>query len=293
MITIKRDRGWEKPESWQDVESIPGYVRDIDPLSIQLDAVVGKYREPELRICGFSNCHTKHFRGYLVTTKDGRITNIGVDCGRKHFGVDFENMSRQLDRDWLNQERRESIFSALGKLDAWKSACDDLMNGKRGASWLSKQHREMQDFKTGLPRSILRSIQEMMRTGRTVLYKERAATEQEKAFAKETGQRMPNIVQEEVGTLKGLSGLAKMEELLPKDLIPNLDAIAEIDVDAATEGDLQFWSKWCGEVDVKVEQAKSIIDSAQIFFHEDNISKLAEISSTKDEERSIMRFAKK
>ena len=53
MITIKSDRGWENPRSWDDVTSWPGYVSEIDPKVLELFAVIGKYRESERKVCRF------------------------------------------------------------------------------------------------------------------------------------------------------------------------------------------------------------------------------------------------
>ena len=295
MITIKKDRGWEKLESWEDIKSLPGYVRDIDPKAVKMEAVIGKYREPELRVCGLSNWHTKHFRGYLVSTIDGRVTNIGVDCGKNHFGVDFEIMSRQLDRDWQNQEHRESILSAKNRLDEWSSNCHRLLNDEHGASWLYKQHKSLMNFEKGLPEIIARKLKELMKNGNNILTRERAATKQEKEIAKETGQKMAAVIIEEVGVIKGLNGLSNIDELrslLPKDLVPNLEVLKDINVTNASENDLRYWSKWCGEVDDKIAEASLIIEDARKFFAIENISMFTEIAESRNEEKSVMRIAR-
>ncbi len=54
MITIKSDSGWENPQSWNDVTSLPGYVSEIDPKVSELFAVIGKYRESERKVCSIS-----------------------------------------------------------------------------------------------------------------------------------------------------------------------------------------------------------------------------------------------
>jgi hypothetical protein len=58
-----------------------------------------------------------HSRGYPVATKDGWLTNIGKDCGRICFGVDFETMSRQFDKDIAAKESRERIWSFSFRAD--------------------------------------------------------------------------------------------------------------------------------------------------------------------------------
>ncbi len=44
MITLNTERGLERIESWSDVESLPGFKRDIDPKTVKLSSIIGKYR---------------------------------------------------------------------------------------------------------------------------------------------------------------------------------------------------------------------------------------------------------
>ncbi|MEW8348577.1 MAG: hypothetical protein AB2687_09720 [Candidatus Thiodiazotropha taylori] len=297
MITIKKgDRGWENPENWEDVESLPGFVKDIDPREVELDAVIGKYREPELRVCGFSTCRTKHFRGYIASTKDGRVTNIGVDCGKKHFGVDFETMSRQLDRDWQNQQRRLEISAAQNMCDGWIIKCSNLINGDRAASWINRQYRLIIDREDGLPPSVSQDLLKLIKSGDNVLYRERTATEQEKDIARETGQQQLEIIREEIGSIQGIKGLGLIEELrniLPKDLELNLKNLSEIDVNKCTDTELRYWAKWSGEVESKFTRATMIIEDARKFFNQDNITLLSEIALNRKDEKKVMLIAKK
>lgn len=295
MITIKIDRGWENPKTWDAVESLPGYVKDVDPSTAKLNSVIGKYREPEFRVCGLSNCHTKHYRGYLATTTDGRITNIGVDCGKKHFGVDFETMSRQLDRDWQNQERRETLTAGLNKVEGWQKKCEFLLNSEHSASWLYKQYRLINSADGGLPKRVINILRDMMKKGTNVLIIEREATQREKEIAVEMGQQIPIAISDEVGLVKGLSGLNRIDELrdiLAKDLEPNLNAFATINVEDMKEQDLRYWSKWCGEVESKLNTAAAIIEDATQFFSRENILQLGEVVDGRDDEKVVMTIAK-
>ncbi len=72
----------------------------------QLEAIIGRYSFLDKIKCGLSNCHTPHGRGYIVTTKAGLQTNIGKDCGKTYFGVDFETLPKKFDRDMTAAESR-------------------------------------------------------------------------------------------------------------------------------------------------------------------------------------------
>src|SRR5262245_30741678 len=118
MITLNTERGLVHVESWQEVLELPGFVPELDPETARLDAIIGSYLMPEEVPCGLSNCRQPHNRGYLVTTKDGRVTNMGQYCGRRHFAVDFETLRRTFDRDTLRKQRRELITAAKHRIDA-------------------------------------------------------------------------------------------------------------------------------------------------------------------------------
>src|SRR3546814_4713524 len=82
MITINGEKGFVRIESWDDIESRPGFAKDIDPRSVKLKAIIGSYTFSDYIPCGLSTCHQPHGNGFLVVTVDGRETNIGRICGR-------------------------------------------------------------------------------------------------------------------------------------------------------------------------------------------------------------------
>lgn len=296
MITIKRDKEWVKVESWADVEGLPGYVPELDPKAVELDAVFGWYHEPELHVCGLSNCHTRHYRGYLVSTKDGQVTNIGHECGATQFGVEFETMSRQLDRDWQSQERREAVRAALARVPEWQARCAELLHGERGASWLDKEHRVLSHAASGLPAALARVVRDLIRSGDETLVRVRVATEREREIARETGQRVPQEVREEVGELAGVAVLGRIEELrelLPRNLEPGLATLAALDVEQASDSELRHWAKWVSEVEGELRRAADIVDAGRVFFTKDNVSQLAELATTGSDEKAVMRLARR
>jgi hypothetical protein len=294
MIAIKTDRGWFKFKTWQEVEELPGYIKDINPKVIKLKKVMGPYREPELRVCGLSTCRHKHYKGFIVELEDGRVTNIGADCGNTHLGVEFDVQSRQIVRDWASQERREAINSAKNRVEGWQKECEQLRNGEHGASWLLKQNKAMRDQNNGLPDTVTRFLQDAVRTGDNSVYTERAATQQEREIAKETGQGNLPFIKENVGTLTGMAGLSEinsLRDILAVDLEVHLKILVDLDVESLTDKDLQFWAKWCSEVDGKIDKVRSIIKDTQRFFTRENIGLLFEMVQG-DEGKQVMKFAK-
>lgn len=298
MITLNTERGLVRIDTWEDVESQPGFTQEINPKEVQLDTIIGRYRLPDYVVCGLSSCHHKHFRGYLVTTKEGTITNIGKDCGKTHFGVDFETLSRQFDRDMANAERRETLQAAKAKLDGWLSEVDSLKDQDKGASWLNKQIKAIRD----LPEKVRDALNKMIRDRSPVVTKQRLATKQEKEIMvemrdlREEDAQGPVYIDDDVGSLNGLSVFYPendIRELLIKDVHAGLSHIQGMDVESATEHKLRTWAKWVSEVDNKLKQCRGIIKIGPRFFDAENISLLAEICDTPEDEKQVMAFARR
>lgn len=87
MITLNTDKGLIRIEAWEDVESRPGFVKNLDPTKHELASIIGRYILKEPIRCGLSNCHTPHAKGYIVTTKEGHETNIGKYTLRMTLGT--------------------------------------------------------------------------------------------------------------------------------------------------------------------------------------------------------------
>lgn len=301
MITINSEKGLVRIDTWDDVISRPGFTQEVNPKEVQLDAIIGRYRLPDFVPCGLSSCHKKHFRGYLVTTKQGTITNIGKDCGKTHFGVDFETLSRKFDRDMANIERREALKTAKAKLGGWLSEVERLKDEAKGASWLNKQIKAIRDPVNGLPEKVRDALDKMVKSRSSIVTKERLATKQEKEIMvetqglKEEDAKGPVYVDDEIGALQGLSALYAendIRELLIKDLQTNLMHVQGMNIESASESELRTWAKWTSEVDNKLEQCREIIKTGMRFFGAENISLLAEICDTPVDERKVMAFAR-
>lgn len=158
MITINGEKELVRVESWGDIESRPDFDGRLNPVDHELDAIIGSYVFAEKIPCGLSSCRTLHGRGYLVATKDGRLTNIGKDCGRIYFGVDFETMSRQFDKDIAAKEKRERLWSFSFKADDIARTIERIRkgeNGVRGADWVHKNSRPLVTMNQGCPDPVI------------------------------------------------------------------------------------------------------------------------------------------
>lgn len=62
---------------------IVDFEYDEDPVTMGC-----RFKEQEK--CGIKSCGQYHNYGFIIRTKCNKFYNIGQDCGRSHFGVDFD-----------------------------------------------------------------------------------------------------------------------------------------------------------------------------------------------------------
>ncbi|MEF9443407.1 hypothetical protein OWT26_25875 [Burkholderia sp. 1A5] len=120
LITINTDKQLIRVDTWDAILERAGFTNDLDPKQHELKAIIGRYAFRDKLRCGLSSCHTPHNRGYIVVTKSGLETNIGKDCGKTHFGVDFNDMSRQFERDVTEKENREPSGASISAWTSWR-----------------------------------------------------------------------------------------------------------------------------------------------------------------------------
>lgn len=283
MITINTEKQLVRIDSWEQVLERPGFNGNLDPTKHELKAIIGRYVFKDKLLCGLSSCHTPHNRGYLVVTKDGLETNLGKDCGRTHFGVDFNDMSRQFERDMTEKENRETLWSFHFKLDEFFQAIEELRRGDRGADWVHKKSRPLLELNKGCPQEVVRRIADLLKTGGSTVFTQRVATAKETELEEgRTGRSRPrpHYVDEPVGQVNHLDALRPendLREILVLDLEAKGKELAELDIDAMTHEQLARWVKWVGTVEGKLDRAREAIDTGRRLLVEANLSCLAAI----------------
>lgn len=266
MIILNRDKELVTVENWEAIVSRPGFNGSLDPGAHTLDSIIGRYTFRDYVPCGLSNCHTPHGKGYIVVTKDGQETNIGKDCGRNYFGVDFETLSAQFDRDLQEKEYREKVFSFVFKLDEVQANIEQLRGGEFGGTWVYKASRPLVEGGKDVPGPVVRHIAQMIRTGNPILTVPREATEEEiKQREQREGRSLerPQYVDEPIAELAGLDALYSennLKTLLIIELSEPLKDLETVDVDALDFNGARKWARWIGEVDGKMARAAHAID---------------------------------
>lgn len=264
MITLNGERGFETVESWDDILALPGFVEELDPKSNKLKQIIGRYLFKEYISCGLSTCRQPHGKGYVVTTASGQVTNIGNGCGKTHFGVDFQEQSKIFERSLTEHNNREKLASFMFQLDEHLEYIASIKKAQKGANWVYKRSKDLTNKERGVPETIISKIHQLVRSRTGTLIKERQATEAEvkdmEAIQNKALPR-PQYIEVSIGTIKGIEALYPendIRNLVILDLEENLKVISEIDLDNTTYKDLQYWSKWISNFDVKLEYIDSI-----------------------------------
>jgi hypothetical protein len=290
VIILNSQRELVRVESWTDITERVSFSGNLDPSTHTLDSIIGRYAFGDKVPCGLSNCHTPHHKGYIVVTKDGRETNIGKDCGKTYFGVDFETLSNKFDRDITEKENREKLWAFYFRCDEVAAQVTAIRQGEHGADWVHKQLQALQDSRNVTTKAARRIM--LMAKGRDArLTRDREATEEEVAQLEEAqGRRLPRpqYVTERIGELAGLDALYpenNLKAILIEDVSERLKAVNELAIDSVGYEQLRGWSRWIGGLDAVFERALQAVRSGRTLLTKENLSPLAEAAALNTDER--------
>jgi hypothetical protein len=160
MITISVERGLVRLNSWEELYETPGFVLALDPKSAQLKEIIGVYSFGTRQPCGLKNCKQPHGNGYLVTTNDGRVTNLGSVCGKSAFSVAFTSLEKIFNRGLRAKERRERLEALQNRLPAILVRFASLRNNTRPSYKAITALRG-----SGVPQLVADTIKRMIRSG--------------------------------------------------------------------------------------------------------------------------------
>lgn len=297
MIEIKRDKELLRVEGIDEVRSRPGFNPNLDPTKHELGAIIGRYIEPEKVICGLSNCHQPHARGYIVSTKDGQETNIGKDCGKTHFGVDFVDLSRQFDRDITEKENRDRLWSFSFQIDTLKERIHELRSCEHGADWVHNKTRYLVMPNKGLT-EVVRVIGNMIRMRESTLQVDRQATEEEIArieVAQGRKPQRPHYISEDVAEIVGIEAMYPendVRELLVKNLESRIKDFEEQNIDALCYTALISWVKWTQTVEKTMNRATEAVGYGTRLLDPANLAPFEKIIRNKQEVSIFRKFLK-
>jgi hypothetical protein len=269
VITISTNKGLIKVENWADIEERVGFLKDLNPADHELDSIIGRYVFADKIRCGLSTCHKPHAKGYIVATKSGRETNIGKDCGKTYFGVDFEILTKQFDRDITESDNRDLLWNFRFQLHELESKIEALRREKRGADWVYKHSQSLINLSPRCPAEVVRRVSAMVKTKSNLLSVQREATKQEienlEVIQKKKLER-PYYIDEPIAEIAGIEVLYPendLRKLLVLELEENIKVFKAKDVDSMTFDQLAYWKKWATSVERTLDVAGAAVAAGQ------------------------------
>lgn len=297
MITLNLDKSIVKVDSWEEITSLAGFTPNLDPKNHKLESIKGRYIFREKINCGLSNCHTPHAKGYIVETKDGAITNIGKDCGKAYFGVDFETLSNQFNRLSTEIENRELLWNFNFKIEDYEEKLHQLRQVDSGDK-IYKKSRLLISINGDCPNQIVREISSLIQSRPGVLKKSREATPVEIETIRETQNKtitLPYYIEEEISVIHGISFLYPendLKQILINGIQESLRSFKELDIDSLNYNDLKFWSKWLSSLDNNFEKTEAIIKDGKALLTYENLHPFINILSENSEKSQFQKFLK-
>jgi len=299
VITLNTEKGLVRIESWDDIVLRPGFLATVDPKTVKLKEIIGSYSFDTFIPCGLSTCHQPHGTGFLVATDSGNETNIGRICGKRHFSVEFSQMSRIFLGRVRAQQNRELLWQLKSRLYTIASEVAALRTEPLGAAWIHPRISRLTGASVGLPQPIINAIREAIRRDGTLM-RERAATQEERerqaAATQIAGlqrrERIAAFVAERVGQLEGFAALAPGNSLRDSlgAIEPFLSALEAADIDSLAEKDLRELAKAGGELDSNLERLRTLVAAGRRLLTRANLQQLYQFLSLRSDSQSFERF---
>ncbi len=275
MIILNGEKGFVEVASWEDITSRPGFVANLNPKEHKLKAIIARYSFAEEIHCGLSDCHQWHKKGYLAVTESGAETNIGKDCGKAYFGIEFELIARTFDRDVETAKRREALTGLTARLDGISQRIAEMRTAPRGADWV---HRQISRLTNPARCEVAKAVSAMVRARRNEIFTERPATKAEADVLREsTGRPDPHFIKEVHGRLDGFEALYPendLRQLLVIDLEQVVAAFRKISIETTDGKDLRRWARWAGTIESTLERAAVAIEAGRRLFIVENLRHL-------------------
>lgn len=259
-----------------DFRERPRYREDVDPTQTKPIKILAPYSFSEGTRCGLKNCHQSHFSGYLVRTADCMETNIGWQCGRKHFGVEFVMMRRRFDREEKTRRYSARLQETAANLDQLLERLNSMADQRFGGKWL---YSGLIQFSRLYPLEIVTMLRQRGLQRELVVTEARRRTPEELAAARATnpGVDPENLryVPERRGTLRGLSIFTVDVYKWPlRQLVLELNEFRSLNIGGLKFNALSRWYKWATELEQRLNQCELMIDEGRKFFQTDNLALL-------------------
>lgn len=119
--------------SFEEIEARPSFIERIvipkgEAVEGVLNDLVGYYYFRDEVKCGISSCGTKHKKGYIASLNDGHEIIIGHNCGKRYFGISFDEKTTQFEHLKNNANQYVQIKDMFEKLQLLKGNLERILN---------------------------------------------------------------------------------------------------------------------------------------------------------------------
>ncbi|EMC7950719.1 hypothetical protein VXG46_001306 [Acinetobacter baumannii] len=119
--------------NFEEITSRPNFVEKVtiargEDVQNIISDLVGFYVLRDFVSCGISSCGRKHQKGYIAALHDGNEIIIGHKCGKKHFGVTFDEKAKQFKHLRDNANQYLQIKAMFEKLPQLKESLERILN---------------------------------------------------------------------------------------------------------------------------------------------------------------------
>lgn len=282
--------------NFEQVQNYPGYRFDINPDATELVGMIGSYYLNPMVPCGLSSCHTKHKKGYVVVTADGEFTNIGNDCGKKHFPEGWAVHRNALESRHRIQRYREVIALCMANKHVFEERLRGLKESMRGGTWLNTLATE---FSRVIPFDVMKQIRDRAQKGISEVFSERPMTPQEMEDEdirlgrnpdEENLRRAVRYVRVPCGHLDGLRIWARpIRTVLVEELEWGMRDLLAVDFYQLSEARLLKLSRWVEDSERLFKEADTLLLEGQAFFTKANLEMVLHFDVHKDTRVPLVR----
>lgn len=276
MIYLLEGEEFAEVDSWQTICERPNYLENLIAQDRRLEKIIGYYELPNKVKCGLSNCHTPHFRGYVVETDNGSETNIGNACGKRYFDVQFETMSSEFLNSLELAKAKIFIKENKGNVFEYWQVVNSLAVGAKNVGWAINLRAQITDPEV-IGESAYRALRQMQANNTGNVTISRPPTKKEIELAQTSGQPIPSAIDVVVGFISNIDFLSpdnNLSDLYENQLRGTVKSLEGADPEKMSRTQMRPIVNGINALNSRMDNAKKIINQARDFFTKDNLSQL-------------------
>ncbi|EPM2835478.1 hypothetical protein ACTLLX_002597 [Citrobacter freundii] len=276
MIYLLEGEEFAEVDSWQTICERPNYLENLIAQDRRLEKIIGYYELSNKVKCGLSNCHTPHFKGYVVETDNGSETNIGHACGKRYFDVQFETMSSEFLNSLEFAKAKIFIKENKGKVFEYWQVVNSLAVGAKNVGWAINLRAQITDPEV-IGESAYRALRQMQANNTGNVTISRPPTKKEIEFAQTSGQPIPSAIDVVVGFISNIDFLSpdnNLSDLYENQLRGTVKSLEGADPEKMSRTQMRPIVNGINALNSRMDNAKKIINQARDFFTKDNLSQL-------------------